>query len=179
VARASGRPFWDYVRWHVFTPAGLTRTCYDPPPSAEVAHTYGPPGPDGRRPDLSEGNDSDRFGGGPAGGGVSSAPELLAFARALWDGNLLEPSSVRLISGGKYPISPGKASSGVALAAYGMYEYIVNDQRVIRRTGTSRNGIAVSLSIYPDLDWVGVLLSNYLIDRDPYHQLQDEIVTTT
>jgi CubicO group peptidase (beta-lactamase class C family) len=189
VAQVNGRPFGDYVRQHVFAAAGMTRTDYYTQAqilaNPDIAHGYGPRQPDGTRLDLTTRPNTTRAtgGGGGAGGGQSSAPDLVRLAYALQQGRLLDPAYTQLITNGKYPLGPGELSdqppSQSIMSGYGFEERIVNNQRVFGHGGASPQpgGIATDLSIYPDLDWVTVILSNYYIDTKPYLQLQDQLIT--
>jgi hypothetical protein len=55
---------------------------------------------------------------------------------------------------------------------------IVHDQRVLLHGGGSP-GESTNISIYPDLDWVAVVLSNYDFDLSPVLHLQDQLITQT
>jgi CubicO group peptidase (beta-lactamase class C family) len=189
VAAVSGQPFGDYVREHVFRPAGITRTDYYTAAqilaNRDIAHAYGPAQPDGSRVDLTTAPHqiAATGGGGGAGGGLSSAPDLLRFAGALQDGTLLQPAYAHLVAGGKYPLGPHDLSdqppSPSIMVAYGFEERIVNQRRIFGHGGAAPlpGGIATDLSVYPELDWVTVLLSNYYVDTIPYLQMQDAIIT--
>jgi CubicO group peptidase (beta-lactamase class C family) len=150
----------------------------------DFAHAYGEPGPDGQRPDLTaQGKGDGGFGSG-AGGASSTLGDLARFVRALYDGTLLDRTYTDLMTSGKHPIKPDErkpshhAYDGTLMSAYGMDAAIVNDQRVIVRTGGAPNhGQSAYLSIYPDLDWVAVVLFNYFADLVPYLELQDDLIT--
>jgi len=92
---ASGQSWYDYSRTHIFAPAGMTGTGYfereAPTPNRAVGYTTeeGPGGPpaerDGRRPNgFTLG-----FHGGSAGGGYSTAEDLLRLEGAVRGGRLL------------------------------------------------------------------------------------------
>lgn len=90
---ASGEDYYDYVARHVLAPAGMRDTGYfDRDGRAErVAIGYAP-GPDRLRDDR----DIREWRGGPAGGGFTTARDLLRFHDALTGGRLLPPEMTTL-----------------------------------------------------------------------------------
>jgi CubicO group peptidase (beta-lactamase class C family) len=95
IEKASGQDYFDYVRAHIYAPAGMDSTdCYS---LDEV------------NPNLAVGYEPQRVGdrtvvrnnlyrhvlrGGPAGGGYSTVGDLLRFERALRSGRLVRPESL-------------------------------------------------------------------------------------
>lgn len=92
VEAASGQDYYDYVREHIYQPAGMTNTdsweLDVPVPNRAVGYTRnGPRGPapgGGRRNNLFD----TAFKGSPAGGGYSTADDLLKLDAALRAGIL-------------------------------------------------------------------------------------------
>jgi hypothetical protein len=74
------------------------------------------------------------------------------------------------MTGGKVPSPTG------SFQGYGILHGIVNNQQVLLHGGGSP-GESTNISIYPDLDWVAVVLSNYDFDMLPVLQLQDKLIT--
>jgi len=189
VAQVSGMAFGDYVRAHIFGPAGMTSTNYytsaQERSNPRVAHAYGPRQPDGSRADLTTapGQIVDTGGGAGAGGGSSSAPDLLRLALALGDGTLMNAAYAKVATHGKYPLSPSDLSdqppSQNIMSGYGFEERTVGSHRIFGHGGAAPlpGGIATDLSIYADLNWVAVLLSNYYVNTVPYLQLEDQAIT--
>jgi CubicO group peptidase (beta-lactamase class C family) len=189
VAQVSGHAFGDYVRRYIFGPAGMTHTNYYTTAQVlanpDIAHAYGPRQPDGSRVDLitQPGQIIDTGGGSGAGGGMSSAPDLLNLALALGNGTLMNPAFSEMLTRGKYPLSPGDLSDQPPgqsiMSGYGFEERIVGNHRIFGHGGAAPvpGGIATDLSIYADLDWVGILLSNYYVNTRPYLQVEDQILT--
>jgi CubicO group peptidase (beta-lactamase class C family) len=129
IERVSGQSYDDYVREHVFVPAGMTATA----PSVRGAPTTGraigytrESGGAALHPNTATlpGRSSS------AGGGLSTARDLLAFDRALAGGNLLPPSWTAWISSDK-SAPPGEAETGAAPAA-----------SAVRAAGSAGLGIA-------------------------------------
>jgi CubicO group peptidase (beta-lactamase class C family) len=96
VETLTGRPYHDVVREWVFAPAGMTRTGPDGPgqhPDAAIGYASSPPG-DGA---TLMSNESFRPRPSSAGGGYSTAEDLLKFSRALLANRLLDPEHTRLL----------------------------------------------------------------------------------
>lgn len=168
VAAVSGLSYYDYVRRHVFTPARMTRSDFCTRPeilaNPHIARPYETDRVSGDRVDATA-RPYFWFVGGPDAGAYSTASDLLRFARALWDGRLLDPVYVHLITSGKVPLpDPG------AFYAYGFTDRIVNGRRITGHTGSGL-GAANILDTYPDHDWVSIVLSNYDTPIDPIVQL--------
>jgi CubicO group peptidase (beta-lactamase class C family) len=197
VASASGQDYWDYVPRHIFGPAGMTSTGFysgrqwltDP----RIAHNYGPPEANGQRQDITSEIAVGQNGWDGAGGAFSSAPDLLRFALALGSGTLLSPAWTELMTSGKYPISPAQQDpdqppSQCYLTGYGPEERITGGQRAYGHTGglevrvsasTEPGGGSTDLSIYPDLNVVAAVLSNYFLNPGigTFLAEQDRIIT--
>ncbi|MEW6757919.1 MAG: serine hydrolase domain-containing protein [Acidobacteriota bacterium] len=113
VERVSGRSYYDYVRENVFGPAGMTDTdSYEADvPVSNLAEGYtrewGKAEHAGEPPRSNVYSRPAR--GSSAGGGYSTAPDLLKFAGALKAGRLLGPGFTRWVLGGP---EPGRAESG-------------------------------------------------------------------
>ena len=91
--------------------------------------------------------------GGPAGGGYSTAEDLLKFHIALRDHKLLSPKYTDLITTGKVEMGRGKY-------AYGFGDLTVNGKRAFGHNGGAP-GIASSLEMYPELGYTVVVMTNY------------------
>ena len=98
IERASGEDYYDYMRKHVFLPAGMRSAAFHTreriPPSVAVgyAHDYERPGVYvSHRDDLP-------FRGSPAGGGYATAADIVRFTEALRTGRLVSPAMVRVLT---------------------------------------------------------------------------------
>ncbi len=96
VAASSGEDYYDYVRRHVFEPAGMADSSWyeadDPVPGVAFGYTRnwgpgGPPEPTRRRNIYSL-----PARGSAAGGGYATVDDLLAFTKALLADRLLSPA---------------------------------------------------------------------------------------
>jgi CubicO group peptidase (beta-lactamase class C family) len=170
-AQVSGQSYYDYVREHIFARAGMTRSGFYTKPQwltdPDIAHPYGTPGgksnpqPGGPITDLTGEED---FIGNPAGNAFSTAPDMARFARALTGGGLLSPAWADLMTSGKVPYAPqrNRPPSQLDMVGYGPEIRVVNDQIIFGHTGGA-DGETTDIGIYPGLDWVTVMLSNYTI----------------
>lgn len=99
VANVSGEDYYDYVRRHVYAPAGMTRSDhYAKDAHVEnlaIGYTRRGASGDGWQPNIAglPGR------GSPAGGGYSTVEDLLRFADAMRSGKLPEPSEGRSAAG--------------------------------------------------------------------------------
>ena len=170
VAAVSGLSYYDYIRQHVFNTAGMTSADFYPKPrrltDPRIAHSYATQ-PSGQRADVTG---LGAYVGTPSGDACASAIDMAAFGRALAGAHLLNPAYTALMTSGKTPGPPG------AFQGYGILAAIVNDQRILLHGGGSP-GESTNVSIYPDLDWVAVVLSNYDVDLTPVLRLQDQLIT--
>ena len=105
VERLAGEGYYDYVRRHIYEPAGMTRTGHFPvdslPRNTAIGYTAGMQNPHvsvpaGRNTDLLPGR------GSSAGGGYSTAPDLLRLIDALRAGKIAAapPAGAVGIAGG-------------------------------------------------------------------------------
>lgn len=158
VEKLSGQNYFDYVRAHIFKPAGMHDT--DSYESArEVANRavgYTRAGADGRaRRDAPQRPNTLLlpFKGSPAGGGYSTLDDLLKFDRALRSHKLLGAKLTALITTGKVDAPFGKY-------AYGFGDSLVNGERYIGHNGGGP-GIAAQFESYTDSGYTLIVLANY------------------
>ena len=156
IEKVSGQNYYDYVREHIYKPAGMKNTdayeMTEDTPNLAMGYTTeeenGPSrGP--RRENVSSRPNK----GGPAGGGYSTVEDLLRFQIALSNHKLLSQKYTDLITTGK--VDMGRAKYG-----YGFGEFIVNGKRAFGHNGGAP-GIASDLSIYPELGYTSVVMTNY------------------
>jgi CubicO group peptidase (beta-lactamase class C family) len=165
VEKVSGQDYFEYVREHIYKPAGMSNTDafeldFDTPNLA-VGYTY-----ENRPQDDKAGSRAARgprrnnlflhgVKGGPAGGGYSTAPDLLRFAVALQNNKLLSAEMTKVITTAKpQSFAPDNRY------AYGFADHIINGCRVFGHNGGFA-GINAILDIYPDLGYVVVVMANY------------------
>jgi CubicO group peptidase (beta-lactamase class C family) len=182
VEQVSGQSYFDYVRERVFAPAGMTRSDFYTKPQVlarnDIAHPYWTPQPGASRADFTE---SEYFGfiGGPADGAYSNIADMLKFTRALRAGRLLSPALVALITSGKVVLSPSDQPLepySIRYYGYGFRNTVVGNELVFGHSGSGA-GRATNFDIYPELDWVAVILSNYDTPVAPIVQLERQLVS--
>ena len=73
---------------------------------------------------------------------------------------------------------PTEKTTGASqrLTGYGFEDLIFGDRRVFGHPG-SGPGRATNLDVYPDLDWVSVVLSNYDSTIDPIVGLERQLIS--
>lgn len=171
VAQVSGKSYYDYVREHVLRPAGMTTTDFYTRPQwhsdPRIAHPYAKQ-PSGERADTI---DERLYVGTPAGDAFTTCADMARFARALQGSKLLDRVFTGITLNGKVPLgpppgSPPVASPPVAFQCYGPMTTLVNSQWVTGHSGGNR-GTSTDFQMYPDSDWVTVILSNYDYDGGP------------
>lgn len=155
IEAVSGQDYFDYVRQHIYAPAGMINSdayAMDrETPNLAMGYTRNP-GETEWRNNLYE----HVIRGGPAGGGFSTVEDLLRFAQALTEHQLLSSEATTLLTTGKVKL-PGRDN---AEYGYGFLVETVNGHRRFGHNG-GFTGINSELHIYPDLGYVVVVMSNY------------------
>ncbi len=174
VAQVSGKSYYDYVREHVLRPAGMASTdfCTRPQWHADprIAHPYAKQ-PSGERADTI---DQRLYVGTPAGDAFTTCADMARFAGALQGSKLLNRAFTGITLSGKVPppSQPGPppgSTPGVPHAGfqcYGPVTLLVNNQWVTGHGGGAP-GTSTDFQMYPDSEWVTVILSNYDYDGGP------------
>jgi D-alanyl-D-alanine carboxypeptidase len=147
IEKVSGQSYYDYVQQHIFRPAGMHHTGYPLREQVKgIAVTYtefdGP---------LRPSADELPWRGTPAGGGVSTATDMLSFVTALNSGKLLSPAMlVEATSKHMHSYGYGFISSGYENLPYWGH-------------GGGARGMSLVLDYYPTTKTSFVCMSN----RDP------------
>jgi D-alanyl-D-alanine carboxypeptidase len=99
VEKVSGQSYYDYVRDHIFKPAGMTATASEPEdkPVADRSVGYMRSDGTGWQPNT----DTFPYRGTSAGGGYSTVEDLMKFAAALQTNKLLKPQFAEMLTTGK------------------------------------------------------------------------------
>jgi CubicO group peptidase (beta-lactamase class C family) len=173
IATVTGQSYFDYVREHVFRRAGMSATDFYSRTQVladdRIARPYWTQ-PDGTRVDFAA-SPYAPFNAGPPGGAYSTVSDILAFARALGTGKLLNPAFAGLITGAKVAVPPTAQPSQAEFYGYGHEVCIFHNQLLHGHSGGGP-GASNRLDVAPDLDWVAVILSNYdtpitaIVDRE-------------
>jgi CubicO group peptidase (beta-lactamase class C family) len=148
VQRVSGQDYFDYVRAHVYAPAGMKDTDayeldHDP---QNLAIGYTPDRDDPNEP-LVPGKLRNNLymhvvKGGPAGGGFSTVGDLIAFGDALLHGKLLPSAQVATLTTTHGAPEPKSYGYGFALRS-------IDGQREFGHSG-GFPGINSELALFPD-----------------------------
>ncbi|ADJ45831.1 beta-lactamase class C [Amycolatopsis mediterranei S699] len=175
VAQVSGTSYYDYVREHVFRPAGMTATDFYTRPQwhtdPRIAHPYAKQ-PSGGRTDTI---DQRLYVGTPAGDAFATCADMANFAAALQGSKLLDRAFTGITLNGKVPPppQPGPPPPGgtpgaphAVFQCYGPVTLLVGGQWVTGHGGGAP-GTSTDFQMYPDTGWVTVILSNYDYDGGP------------
>ena len=150
IEKVSGQSYYDYVRDHIYKPAGMTGTASEPEEQtvSERSVGYMKDGPSDWRPNI----DTLPYRGTSAGGGYSTVEDLLRFATALQTHKLLNAQYTEMLTTGKVDAGRGKY-------AYGFQDAVINETRCFGHGGGApgMNGI---LQICPVPGYVIAVLSN-------------------
>jgi CubicO group peptidase (beta-lactamase class C family) len=157
VQHVSGQDYFDYVREHVYSPAGMKDT-----DAFEMDHDT---------PNLAVGYTPERVGGegavvpglfrnnlylhvvkgGPAGGGFSTVGDLLRFADALVHGKLVSPAQVATLTSSRGGPNPDYA--------YGFGVETFEGRRMLGHNGGFA-GINAHLAVFPDANLAIAAMAN-------------------
>ncbi|MEW6126203.1 MAG: serine hydrolase [Acidobacteriota bacterium] len=159
IEKVSGQNYFDYVREHIYKPAGMTGSdCFAMTantPNMAMGYTLMSDN-EGERLTMRKANSDSRPNrGGPAGGGYSTPEDLLKFASALTANKLLSAKLTELFTTGKVAMGGGDARY-----AYGFGDMRVNGKRAFGHNGGAP-GIASSLSMFPESGYTVIIMTNY------------------
>ena len=164
IEKASGESYYDYVREHIYDPAGMTSTGSEPENQTVENLSVGYTGMSGT---LQPNTDTLPFRGSPAGGGYSTVEDLLRFANALRQHKLLDAHHLELLTVGKVDV-PGTGRR----YAYGFGDHVINGMRCFGHNGGAP-GMNGDLEVCADGRYVVAVLSNR--DPDAAQKLSDFI----
>lgn len=194
IEAVTGQTYWEYVQDNIFARAGMTGSAFYTRPQwltdPHIAHSYLLQ-PDGSLVDAVRNLDKSSVDPNELGrnsarsfidyDGFATAADLVRFAQALREGTVLDRPYADLFTSAKMPLPPqlqngpvahaGTAPADSSYAAYLLAVTITNGQWIFERAGVNP-GSAANWSIYPDTDWVGVILAN--IDGAPLLDIIDQ-----
>jgi D-alanyl-D-alanine carboxypeptidase len=151
IETTTGKSYYDYVREHIYKPAGMTSTGSEPEddlvPDRSVGYTKT------GSSELHPNTDTLPYRGTSAGGGYSTAEDLLRFANALQENKLLNADYTKTLTAGKVDTPRG------VRYAYGFEEAEVNGTRCFGHGGGAP-GMNSDLAICPATGYVVVVLAN-------------------
>ncbi len=120
VEKVSGEDYYQYVREHIFKPSGMNATDSLPEDQPVANRSVGYMSPDDPK-DSRPNDDTLPYRGTSAGGGYSTAGDLLAFANALVGQKLLDAQYTALLTTGKVGTPRGDKY------AYGFSDEMMSD----------------------------------------------------
>jgi CubicO group peptidase (beta-lactamase class C family) len=151
IEKVSGESYYDYVRDHIFKPAGMTGSASEPEEQMVLDRSIGYTrfGGGGLRPNT----DTLPYRGTSAGGGYSTVEDLFRFATALQTHKLLNAQYTDMLTTGKVD-TPGGGKY-----AYGFSDDMTNGTRCFGHGGGAP-GMNGELSICPSSGYVIAVLAN-------------------
>jgi D-alanyl-D-alanine carboxypeptidase len=152
IERVSGVNYYTYMKRNILDRAGMTGAAFITLPStdAKVAMGYAtPPG----RSDTVENVDLVERRSTPAGGAFATAPDLVAFAQALWSGKLVSRAMADQFTTGTVKMG------GSMSYAYGFGEATANGWREVGHNGGAP-GVSTDFKSFPAEGIEIVVLSN-------------------
>lgn len=157
IERVSGEDYHNYVKDHIFLPAGMSDTGFYEPgkeiPNLAIGYTK--MGPDGKPSEqVRENTDTLEIRGGPAGGGYSTVGDLVKFHAALRNYKLLNREYTELATTGKVD-APGP----IGRYAYGFGDKVFQGKHIVGHNG-GWPGVAANFEMYPELGYTAVMLMN-------------------
>ncbi len=151
VEKVSGQSYYDYVRDHIFKPAGMIATASEPEDQVVADRSVGYMRSDGSG--WQRNTDTLPYRGTSAGGGYSTVEDLLKFATALQTNQLLKPQYTEMLTTGKVETPNG------GKYAYGFQEATLNGTRCFGHGGGAP-GMNGELKICPGPGYVVAVLAN-------------------
>jgi CubicO group peptidase (beta-lactamase class C family) len=171
VEEITGQDYFDYVRENIYEPCGMSNT------DSYEADKVVPNLATGYSRSISEDGSLSKnlyfnpAKGSSAGGGYSTAEDLLKFSNCLVKDELLSPELTDLLLEGKVD-SPGLDEG--SQYGYGFKVLTVDNQRIVGHGGGAP-GVCSNLDIFLDLGYTAVILSNS--DHD-CHYVRTEVRET-
>jgi D-alanyl-D-alanine carboxypeptidase len=156
IEKVSGQDYYSYVQEHIYKPAGMNDTGFYEPgkeiPNLAVGYTK--MSPNGQpQAEVRDNNGARDVRGGPAGGGFSTAPDLVKFHQALFSYKLLDKAHTEIITTGK--VDGGRGMK----YGYGFGDINMGGKRSVGHNG-GFPGVATNLEMFPDSGYTAVALMN-------------------
>lgn len=157
VEKVSGQDYYSYVQEHIYKVAGMSDTGFYEPgkeiPNLAIGYTSRGPN-DEPLPEARDNEQLREVRGGPAGGGYSTAPDLVKFHQALFSYKLLDKAHTELVTTGKVDAFGGRGRYG-----YGFGDVNMGGKHSVGHNGGAP-GIAADLQMFPELGYTAVAMMN-------------------
>jgi len=150
IEKVSGESYYDYVREHIFEPAGMTSTGSEPEDKTVPDRSVGYTKMDSTV--WTPNTDTLPYRATSAGGGYSTVEDLTRFAESLKSHKLLDALYTEMLTTGK----PGTPDNTYA---YGFEDRLMNGMRCFGHGGGAP-GMNGDLRICPDSGYVVAVLAN-------------------
>ena len=157
IEKVAGQDYYSYVQEHIYKPAGMNDTgFYDPAKETpNLAVGYTKMSPDGQpQTEIRDNTTLREVRGGPAGGGFSTAPDLVKFQQALFSYKLLDKAHTELVTTGKVDGPRGMGKYG-----YGFGDNNAGGKHSVGHNG-GFPGIAANFEMFPESGYTAVELMN-------------------
>jgi CubicO group peptidase (beta-lactamase class C family) len=160
IEKVSGQNYFDYVKEHIFKPAGMVNTdSYEQ--SANVANMaigymrMNDKGmPDPSLP-LRENTAIRPAKGSPAGGGYSTLGDMLRFSLALRGNKLLSKKYTDIVTTGKVEVAGPDRKY-----AYGFGDNVIDGKHIVGHNGGGP-GVGANFDMFPEAGYTTVILTNF------------------
>jgi CubicO group peptidase (beta-lactamase class C family) len=151
IEKVSGQSYYDYVREHIYKPAGMASTGSEPEEQQVANRSIGYTKMDAGSA-WQPNTNTLPYRGTSAGGGYSTVEDLLSFANALQQNKLLNAHYTELLTTGKVDVPNGRY-------AYGFFDRVINGTRCFGHGGGAP-GMNGNLEICPGSGYVVAVLAN-------------------
>jgi len=151
IEKVSGKSYYDYVREHIFAPAGMASSGSEPEDQAVTDRSIGYTKM-GANTQWQPNTNTLPYRGTSAGGGYSTVEDLLRFANALQENKLLNAHYTEMLTA-------GKAGTPDSTYAYGFVDHKINGTRCFGHSGGAP-GMNGDLEICPGRGYVVAVLAN-------------------
>ena len=151
IEKVSGQTYYDYVRDHIYKPAGMTGSGSEPEEQTVADRSIGYTRFGGRN--LGPNTDTLPYRGTSAGGGYSTVEDLMKFAVALQTHKLLNAQYTETLTTGK------TETPGGGKYAFGFQDEMINGARCFGHGGGAP-GMNGELKICPATGYVIAVLAN-------------------
>ena len=151
IEKVSGKSYYDYVREHIFAPAGMASSGSEPEDQAVTDRSIGYTKM-GVNTQWQPNTNTLPYRGTSAGGGYSTVEDLLRFANALQENKLLNAHYTEMLT-------TGKAGTPDSTYAYGFVDHKINGTRCFGHSGGAP-GMNGDLEICPGRGYVVAVLAN-------------------
>jgi len=151
IEKTSGESYYDYVREHIYTPAGMASSGSEPEDQAVTDRSIGYTKMGGNN-QWQPNTNLLPYRGTSAGGGYSTVEDLLRFANALQENKLLNAYYTEMLT-------TGKAGTPDSTYAYGFVDHKINGTRCFGHNGGAP-GMNGDLQICPGPGYAVAVLAN-------------------